>query len=150
MPIAEPPMDARLLKLGLAGVIILLSSISGIAVADLAAADGPCSTGIAVANPRDNPLLVQDCNVLLAARDTLSGGGRRLIWTVDTPMSKWDGVSIGGSPARVTELRIRGDDVHGRLKGSIPRELGHLTGLVILDLRNNVLSGEIPPPNWVA
>ena len=138
-------MDARLLKLGLAGVIILLSSISGIAVADLAAADGPCSTGIAVANPRDNPLLVQDCNVLLAARDTLSGGGRRLIWSVDTPMSKWDGVSIGGSPARVTELRIRGDDVHGRLKGSIPRELGHLTGLVILDLRNNVLSGEIPP-----
>ena len=135
----------RSLKLGLAALVICLSWASGIGIADLAATDGPCSTGIAVANPQDDPLLVEDCNTLLAARDTLSGGGRRLIWTVDTPMSKWDGVSIAGSPARVTELRIRGDDVHGRLKGSIPRELGHLTGLVILDLRNNVLSGEIPP-----
>ena len=137
-------MGGRLLRLSLAAVVTLLSSISGIAVADSTAADGPCSTGTAVANPGDNPLLVQDCNVLLAARDTLSGGGRRLIWTADTPMSKWDGIAIGGSPARVTELRIRGDDVNGLLRGSIPPELGRLTGLVILDLGSNALGGRIP------
>ena len=135
----------RLLKLALATFVVCLSWASGIGVADLAATDGPCSIGDAVSNPRSNPLLVQDCNVLMTARDTLSGDGRRLIWTADTPMSKWDGVSIGGSPPRVTELRIRGDDVHGPLTGSIPPGLGHLTGLITLDLSFNDLTGGMPP-----
>ncbi len=144
MSIAKRRVYRRLLKLGLAAAVILVSSISGIAVAPTAAADDPCSNGISVPNPGDNPLLVQDCTALLAARDTLSGGGRRLIWTADTPMSKWDGVTIGGSPARVTGLQIRGDDVNGLLKGSIPPTLGQLTGLVILDLGSNALGGSIP------
>ncbi len=63
-------------RVGLVVLILLLASDRGIAVADSPAET--CSSGIAVTNPQDNPLLVQDCNALLAARDTLSQGGRRL------------------------------------------------------------------------
>ena len=134
-----------LLSLGLAALVICVSSGSGIVVADSAATVEPCSSGVAVNNPGDNPLLVQDCDALLAARDTLSRGGRRLIWTADTSMSKWDGVSIGGSPARVRELQLSADGSgKGSLKGDIPLELGRLTGLVTLDLSRNSLGGNIP------
>ena len=132
-----------LAKVGLIVLTMFLSLGRGIVVADSSAET--CASGIAVTNPQDNPLLVQDCEALLEARDILSQGGRRLIWTADTPMSKWDGISIGGSPARVTELRIRGDfGGSGSLEGSIPSELGQLTGLVTLVLHANALRGTIP------
>ena len=87
-----------LLKMSLAGLAAFLLWGGGISVTDLAATTGPCFDGIAVNGPRSNPLWVQDCTILLAARDTLSQGGRRLIWTVNTPMSKWDGIRISGTP----------------------------------------------------
>ena len=133
-----------MLRLGLAIAAIYLLTGSGIAAADSASEAGPCSSGSAVKSPQDNPLLVQDCMALLEARDTLSQDGRRLIWTPDIPMSKWDGTSIEGSPPRVAVLSLPGNDENGRLKGRIPPVLGNLTGLLVLDLSRNGLSGSIP------
>ncbi len=130
-------------KVGIIVLTIFLSLDRGIVVADSSAET--CSSGIAVTNPQDNPLLVQDCNALLEARDILSQGGRRLIWNADTSMSKWEGLSIEESPARVRGLWLGGDGGgKGSLKGSIPPALGRLTGLRVLELDQNSLTGEIP------
>ena len=105
-----------------------------------------CSNGVAVPGQQDAPLLVQDCNILLSVRDALSGGGRTLGWSADSSIFEWEVVSIGGNPARVTVLWIRGDNEGtANLRGSIPPELGGLTGLVSLGLMDNALTGEIPP-----
>ena len=130
----------RILGCRLPILIVTLAALALALSGTPAAAAEPCANGVAVNDPERNPLLVQDCNALLEARNTLSGGGRRLIWTADMPMSKWEGISIEGSPARVTELRI-----YGGLEGTIPLELGQLTGLVTLDLSSNALKGTIPP-----
>ena len=99
-----------------------------------------CATGGAVADAANNPGLVSDCEALLAARDTLAGTAT-LNWTEDTPMSEWDGgVTVGGTPMRVTELAL---DSRG-LTGEMPKELGNLSNLQSLYLNYNQLSGEIP------
>ena len=97
-----------------------------------------CVTGDAVTDA-GNPELVSDCDTLLAARDTLAGTAT-LNWSVDTPIAEWDGVSLGGTPLRVTGLKLSG---HG-LSGEIPAELGSLTELGALLLQDNQLSGLIP------
>ena len=77
-------------------------------------------------------------------------------------MSDWHGVTLGGSPSRVTSLAIellgpqptpsvrRGFvAIAGRevitLDGSIPPELGNLENLEYLDLMSLGLTGAIPP-----
>ncbi len=117
-----------------------------------------CATGGAVANASNNHGLVLDCETLLTARDTLEGTGTSLNWSASTPMSAWDGITVEGTPARVTELLLwqRG------LKGTIPEELGGLAALIRLSLstsyqicensvchdtpenERNQLTGEIP------
>ena len=130
-------------KVGIVVLAVFLALDRGVVVADTSAET--CSSGIAVTNPEDNPLLVQDCEALLEARDILSQGGRRLVWSADTSMSKWEGLSIHGSPARVRGLWLGGDGGgKGSLKGSIPAALGRLTGLLVLELDSNGLTGEIP------
>ena len=87
----------------------------------------------------NNPALSSDCTILLAARDTLAGRGT-LDWSTDTPISGWEGVTVSGAPMRVTEL-----DLGNRgLTGTIPAELGSLTGLRVLSLMDNKLTGAIP------
>ena len=103
-----------------------------------------CSNGTAVTDPDNNPGLVSDCAVLLAARDTLAGTAT-LNWAADTPMSEWDGVSYQrirpeGTPERVTELLLNSRSLTGR----IPTELGNLSNLTGLSLSSNQLMGEIP------
>ena len=115
-----------------------------------------CATGRAVEDAANNLGLVSDCDALLVARDTLAGTAT-LNWSVDIPISYWEGVLLAGLPLRVTELLLEWEELpsgtrRGRviplgnqLTGEIPPELGSLANLQHLDLSSNRLSGEIPP-----
>ena len=112
--------------------------------------------------------LVEDCNTLLGAMDTLIGTGPSagtLNWSVGLAMSSWHGLRVSGTQPRVTGLILSLVPLTGsipaalglltqlevlnfsvnKLSGEIPTELGQLTSLQILDLRENKLSGPIPP-----
>ena len=96
-----------------------------------------CATGGAVSG---NPGLVSDCEALLASRDTLAGTALPLNWSAARPMAEWDGVTISGTPQRVTGL----DLLDKGLTGTIPAQLGRLSSLQVLRLNGNQLTGEIP------
>ena len=98
-----------------------------------------CSSGVAVTNPDANTELVADCEALLGLRDTLRGTGK-LNWTVGKPMSEWEGVTVSGTPQRVTGLNLSGFGLDGVLSGL----LGELTGLTTVDLSGNDLTGMLP------
>ena len=95
---------------------------------------------LTVAVPRGNPQLLSERDRLLALRDVLEGGGAQLDWNVGTPAASWEGVTLGGTPPRVTglELSDRG------LTGEIWSYLGDLTELTELRLDGNALTGTIP------
>ena len=97
-----------------------------------------CVTGGAVTAVIDAGI-ISDCESLLAARDALVGSGR-LNWSPSTPIKDWDGVTVGGTPPRVVGLSINSRG----LDGTIPAELGDLTGLQRLHLFENRLTGPIP------
>ena len=94
-----------------------------------------------------NDGLASDCALLLAARDQLRGT-ETLNWSVDTAIASWEGISVGGSPRRVTRLWLdRNTPLNGRritLTGSIPAALGGLSKLESLTLSRHELSGAIP------
>ena len=94
----------------------------------------------AVPSAASNPGLVADCEALLAARDTLAGSGT-LNWSGGTTIASWDGVTLSGSPLRVTSLVLS----DSQLTGTIPPELGNLNNLERLNLTRNQLTGDIPP-----
>ena len=100
-----------------------------------------CSNGIAVPEPPSNPGLVRDCVTLLEARDVLLGDGEApdLNWAVDTAMTSWLGVTVGGSAPRVTAIQVT-KTFHGR----VPPGLARLDQLEVLDLHDNALSGHLP------
>ena len=100
---------------------------------------GECSSRTAVENPKANPGLVADCEALLAARDMLKGDGN-LNWSAEVAIGEWFGVTVEGSPKRVTKLKIG----RSSLNGQVAPELGELTKLSVLSLSDNRLSGEIP------
>ena len=111
-----------------------------------------CITGGAVADST-NTGLVSDCEALLVARDNLAGSGatRSLNWASDTPLSQWYGVVLSGTPERVTQLRLHGQNGNperglseAKLNGTIPPELGRLSELQVLYLHRNNLTGEVP------
>ena len=98
-----------------------------------------CSSGIAVTNPDANTELVGDCESLLGLRDTLRGTAA-LNWTAGKPMAEWMGVTVSGTPQRVTALNLSGFGLNGELSGL----LGNLTGLTELQLDGNALTGMLP------
>ncbi len=95
--------------------------------------------GLAVPDQAANPGLMRDCNTLLAAKDTLRGTAI-LNWSVDTPISDWEGVWVQGPPSRVTGLILTSKS----LTGTIPPVLGRLDALEHLRLDQNRLTGELP------
>ena len=99
-----------------------------------------CRSSSVIPDARTSPGLVGDCEVLMAARDTLDGTAT-LNWGFDTALVDWEGVTIGRTPRRVTRLRVQ----RGGLTGGIPPELSGLSALMVLDLSGNRLEGEIPP-----
>ena len=105
-----------------------------------AAAPGACAGSTLGVDPASEAGLAADCATLLAAKDELRGTAA-LDWSADTGMESWDGVSLEGTPSRVTGLNLEGR----MLAGSIPAGLGSLAGLRTLDLTGNQLTGAIPP-----
>ena len=101
---------------------------------------GVCANGVVVENPNDNRELTEDCEALLAARNNLAGAGN-LNWSPNVAIDAWDGVTVGGSPKRVTHLILNDKG----LTGWIPSGLGRLDGLTLLVLTDNDLIGQIPP-----
>ena len=99
---------------------------------------GACDTGSAVTD-KSNTGLVADCNALLAARDTLRGTAA-LNWAPNTPIAGWNGITLAGTPARVTKVKLHKKE----LSGQIPADLGRLGNLEELWLYTNALSGTIP------
>ena len=99
-----------------------------------------CLGGVAVTSPSTNTGLAGDCEVLLVAKDALRGTGS-LNWGTGTAIGSWDGVTVSGTPNRVTGLALGSRS----LTGSIPWELGSLGELTVLDLSGNSLTGSIPP-----
>ena len=61
-------------------------------------------------------------------------------WLSDAPLAQWHGVETDDA-GRVVALRLR----NNRLSGLLPPELGELSRLRSLDLGSNKLSGPIPP-----
>ena len=98
-----------------------------------------CENGGAVANPATDTALVADCDALLAMRDALAGTAT-LNWAAGTPISSWEGVTVAGTPQRVTKLSL----ANSSLTGELPRGLGGLTALTELRLNGNQLTGHVP------
>ena len=98
-----------------------------------------CESGEAVPEPVANAELVADCATLLGLRDTLRGSVP-LNWSAGLAMTSWEGVTVTGTPPRVTALSLASRGLTGRL----PAALGDLTALTRLDLSQNLLEGSIP------
>ena len=120
------------------------TAVWGLGVVFLLVAGSPtlqaCDDGAAVPDPGNNPGLVTDCRILLTIRDELAGTGL-LNWDTQLAMTRWEGISISGSPSRVTVLALTRDY---QLTGEIPAELGQLSQLEQLILGGNQLTGPIP------
>ncbi len=133
-------MKRHRIWLGLtAVVIVLVLAAAAASQARDAAATIACENGTVVPDPANNPGLVADCSVLLAARDTLAGTAT-LNWSASTPLTSWEGVSVSGTPSRVTAL----DLLLRSLTGTIPAGLASLSQLEELHLNQNQLTGSIP------
>ena len=112
---------------------------------------------------KSNTGLVADCETLLGLKDTLRGSAA-LNWSASLPITQWTGISLGGTPQRVTTFRLQKQSLTGsipagigslsklqhlwlytnEINGPLPAELGNLSDLETLMLSHNNLSGQIP------
>ena len=103
-----------------------------------------CSAGVVVPMPAQHPGLVADCEMLVALRAELFGWAGTN-WTTNTPLAEWEGVMVGGAPARVREL-VLGNGAIGTFDhgGRLPAGMAELAFLERLELSQNGLTGTIP------
>ncbi len=146
LPLCNGGRDCRLLLLG-----SLASGVVGLAVYGIVASGLWPLRDLALGRdlnrfefclplPGTDAGLLADCEILLAARDTLAGDAP-LNWRRVAPIDIWQGVTVGDTQGRVTELSLPGMGLNGR----IPPALGGLDQLVTLRLANNRLTGAVPP-----
>lgn len=83
--------------------------------------------------------LDKDVVTLLAWKDTQAGMSA-LNWSHGRAVSSWAGVTVAGTPERVTKLELPNGGLTGELSGLV----GELTGLRELRLDGNALTGRIP------
>ncbi|MCY3647877.1 MAG: hypothetical protein OXH07_13005 [Chloroflexi bacterium] len=98
-----------------------------------------CGVAARVQAEAANSQLVEDCVVLLAWRDTLAGAAT-LNWSAVRAMASWTGVTIAGTPPRVTKLDLANSGLTGKLSGLV----GELEALAQLRLNGNNLTGRVP------
>ena len=99
----------------------------------------PPACGRSVTDQAANRELFDDCATLLAIKDTLRGSGS-LNWALGTPIANWNGITVSGTPQRVTKLKLTSQS----LTGSIPAQLIDLDALDELKLAGNQLTGCLP------
>ena len=118
----------------------------------------PCQRGIAVPDPQENPGLVNDCALLLEAKqearnETDSYYIDWIGWSPAVPMTQWKGIGLDGSPSRVATLDLSADGLNmdvmsywalSSLGIAPPPQLGGLTALWGLNLRGFGMKGDFP------
>ena len=146
-------------------ILLVVAGLLSIPAISQAQASPPsCETDGAVTTPATQTGLVADCEVLLAAKETLVGTGS-LNWSAGLEISAWDGVTVDHQQGRVTGIDLREKLLtgqfpealanlshlrvlylnHNRLTGPIPSGINSLASLRVLDLGQNRLTGMIPP-----
>ena len=131
-------------------LVVALVTVLGVgATASAQVEHDSCSGTPAVSNSTTNTGLIADCDILLAAKPILIGDKTQatLNWSPDVAMFRWDGITIDRTFGHVADISLSSNDSVSAndLSGSIPPELGNLTGLETLSLSGNALSGSIPP-----
>ena len=110
-----------------------------------------CDDGTIVTDPTNNTELVADCRVLAGMKETLEGtsnvrrrlnwSATRSLWSADGTASEWEGITVGGSPRRVTRFELDSSDNSGEFNGNVPAALGSLTGLTFLKIHWQQIGG---------
>ena len=93
--------------------------------------------------PTATPTLIQIDRAALVALYNATGGAnwkQNRNWLSDKLVSEWYGVGVNKITKRVSHINLDSNN----LNGTIPPELGNLSGLVNLHLFNNSLAGNIP------
>ena len=85
---------------------------------------------------------LSDREILTTIYDATGGPAwsTRSGWLTDAPLDEWHGVGVDEA-GHVESISL----VRNNLTGSLPPEIGGLTGLASLSIRNNRLAGPIPP-----
>ena len=127
---------------------VLKSETEPVAAGDrdfvIAASQADCTAGTVVPQPDANPGLVRDCQVLAGLQDSVFYRQPGLNWNPATPIDQWDGVTVDGSPPRVTKLWLFPSEKLGALSGPLPAALGELSELRQLGITGSQLHGPIP------